>query len=118
MIAPFALLLAFQLVGEIISRFLAIPVPGPVIGLLMLFLATSRSTRLADFMRPCTSSLLSILSLLFVPVGVGVIEYPDLLREAGPALLLILVASTLAALTVTAMTFALVSRLTREKGGE
>jgi hypothetical protein len=39
MIAALTLLLVFQLVGEVIARALALPIPGPVIGMALLFLA-------------------------------------------------------------------------------
>ena len=39
MIAALTLLLVFQLAGEVIARALALPIPGPVIGMALLFLA-------------------------------------------------------------------------------
>jgi putative effector of murein hydrolase LrgA (UPF0299 family) len=106
----FALLLLCQSAGELLSRALHLPFPGPVVGLLLLLLALNwravqhRVGAVAEF-------LLAHLSLLFVPVGVGVMTHLDLLRQYGPRLLVVLVVSTWVALAVTA---ALLRALLRE----
>jgi hypothetical protein len=60
--------------------------------------------------------LLAALPLLFVPAGVGVVEYMGLLREQGLALAVALVVSTIATLLATLSVFLLVKRLTGAKG--
>ena len=62
------------------------------------------------------SGLLAALPLLFVPAGVGVVQYLGLLREQGLALAVALVVSTVATLLVTVGVFLLVKRLTGAKG--
>ena len=54
--------------------------------------------------------------LLFVPAGVGVVQYMGLLREQGLALAVALVVSTVATLLATVGVFLLVKRLTGAKG--
>ena len=60
--------------------------------------------------------LLAALPLLFVPAGVGVVQYMGLLREQGLALAVALVVSTIATLLATVGVFLLVKRLTGAKG--
>ncbi len=119
MIAAIAGLLTCQLVGEILVRALALPLPGPVagLGLLLAFLAwrgrgcTDRAEAIPRELGRVGDTLLRNLSLLFIPASVGVVQYLGLLkRYAGPIALAIFV-STLATLIVTAVTFRLVSRL-------
>ena len=72
MILHITVLLVFQLVGEVLSR-AALPVmPGPVLGLVLLLVAMVVFPRLAEAIRPTANGILSHLSLLFVPAGVGV----------------------------------------------
>ena len=112
MIHALLTILACQLAGEVAARLTGLPLPGPVIGLVLLVLLLSASTRLRGVVRPVAQGILGNLSLLFVPAGVGVIGHlPALAANAG-ALAVILIGSTAAAIAVGALTFAAVARLT------
>jgi holin-like protein len=121
MIRGFFILLAFQLVGEVAARGLGLQAPGPVIGLALLVVALSLYQRwrpldeeaLAESdLGKAARGLLAALPLLFVPAGVGVVQYMGLLREQGLALAVALVVSTVATLLATVGVFLLVKRLT------
>ncbi len=122
MIAALAALLGCQLAGEVLVRAFALPVPGPVAGLGLLFAALVARGRRAGLaaIKPgdvpielghVCDALLRNLSLLFIPASVGVIKYLDVLRDQAVPILLAIVLSTMLALIVTAVTFRLVSRL-------
>ena len=124
MVRGFFILLAFQLVGEVAARGLALPAPGPVIGLALLVIALSLYQRwrpldeealAASDLGHAARGLLAALPLLFVPAGVGVVQYLGLLREQGLALAVALVVSTVATLLATVGVFLLVKRLTGAK---
>jgi putative effector of murein hydrolase LrgA (UPF0299 family) len=97
-----AWLLALQSLGELLSRALALPFPGPVVGMLLLLPALSFAV-VRETVSVCASFLLSHLSLLFVPVGVGVMTHLDLLGQYGLRLLVVIVLSTWIGLGVTAL---------------
>jgi holin-like protein len=97
-----ALLLLFQAAGEAIAHATHLPLPGPVVGLVLMLPAL----QWAPIRRPvsaCADLLLGHLSLLFVPVGVGVITHLDLVARHGMALVVAIVASTWIGLAVTAL---------------
>ena len=94
-------LLALQSLGELLARGLALPFPGPVVGMLLLLIAL-RWPRVREPVAACADFLLAHLSLLFVPVGVGVMTHLPLLGEYGGRMLLVIVLSTWAGLAVTA----------------
>ena len=97
-----AWLLVFQSGGELLARGLTLPFPGPVVGmLLMLFALRWRVVR--EPVSLCADFLLSHLSLLFVPVGVGVMTHLSLVNQYGLRMLLVIVVSTLVGLAVTAL---------------
>jgi holin-like protein len=96
----FAILLVLQCLGETLSRLLRLPLPGPVVGMVLLLPALvwpAVRTPVAQ----CAEFLLSHLSLLFVPVGVGVITHLGLLGDYGGRMALVLVLSTWAGMAAT-----------------
>ena len=125
MIRGFFILLVFQLVGEVLARGLNLPAPGPVIGLALLVVALAVTRRWRPFdedqlaaseLGHAARGLLAALPLLFVPAGVGVVQYLGLLRDQGLALAAALVVSTVATLIATVGVFLLVKRLAGAKG--
>ncbi len=122
MIASLSVILICQLVGEVIVRALGVPVPGPVVGLALLFVVLITRDRFAVLARGplrdnavegTAKGLLAHLSLLFVPAGVGVVQQLDLIAQRGLAIFAILAASVLVTLVVTVGTFLITSRLMR-----
>ena len=104
-----ALLLLFQAAGEGLVRAFTLPFPGPVIGLVLL-LPALRWAPLREPVGACAELLLAHLSLLFVPVGVGIITHLALAAQFGWQLLLVIVLSTWAGLAVTALVLQMLLR--------
>jgi holin-like protein len=120
MIASLSLILLCQLAGEVAVRGLGIPMPGPVVGLVLLMgllLARDRFAMLArgplrqDGVETAAKNMLAHLSLLFVPAGVGVVQQLDLVAEHGLAITAVLAISVVITLLVTVATFLIASRL-------
>ena len=104
MIEALATLLIFQLVGETLTHGFGLPIPGPVIGMALLLVALSLRPNLLAKIRATGTTLLSHLSLLFVPAGVGVMVHFARLSEEGVAIVAAVVGSTLLAIVATAAT--------------
>jgi putative effector of murein hydrolase LrgA (UPF0299 family) len=124
MIASLSLILICQLVGEIIVRGIGLPLPGPVVGLVLLLailLMRDRYQMLArgplrdEGVESASKGMLAHLSLLFVPAGVGVIQQLDLLAQHGLAIFLVLIGSVLVTLVITAGAFLVASRMVARK---
>jgi putative effector of murein hydrolase LrgA (UPF0299 family) len=120
MIASLSLILLCQLAGEVFVRGLGLPMPGPVVGLMLLlvlllardhFAVLARGPLQGDGVESASRGLLANLSLLFVPAGVGVVQKLDLVAQHGIAFLGVLAISVMVTLLVTVATFLLVSRL-------
>ena len=127
MIAGLIVILLCQLIGEAVARGLAIPVPGPVIGMALLFVILIVRDRLkdrlpsdmqGDELEKTGQGLLAHLSLLFIPAGVGVVQNLGVFSQYGLALGAAIVVSSVLALVVTAFTFLFVARLMEPGGGE
>jgi len=106
-----ALLFLCQLVGEVFVVWSRLPLPGPVVGMLLLFVGLTLRGGIPDGLARVADGLLAHLSLLFVPAGVGVMLHLTMLRQDWLAISLALVLSTVATIAVTGlMTSALIRR--------
>lgn len=104
------LILCCQLAGELAVAATALPVPGPVCGMALLFAGLVIRGRLPDELAGVADALLTNLSLLFVPAGVGVMLHAGLLGREWLPIATALVISTLLAVGVTASLMAWLGR--------
>jgi holin-like protein len=115
MLAAITVLLVYQLIGETLVLALKLPVPGPVIGMLLLFLTLLVRGSAPESVRETAQGILQHLSLLFVPAGVGVmIHFTRVFNEWLP-ILVSLVISTILTIVVTAVTLRFLLRVNRGK---
>ena len=70
MLAAITVLLVCQLVGEIVIVAFGLPVPGPVVGMVLLFVYLILRRGVSEDLSNTSHGLLRHLSLLFVPAGV------------------------------------------------
>ena len=103
MLAAFAVLLIFQCLGEALTFLLSLPIPGPVVGMLLLFFVLLGSPALMATMEATANELLRHLALLFVPAGVGIIVSAHNVQGHWPAVICAILVSTLLTLVVTAL---------------
>jgi putative effector of murein hydrolase LrgA (UPF0299 family) len=113
MLGAFAILLIFQCLGEGVAFVTGLPIPGPVIGMLLLFAALVARPRLAEAVEGTAHELLRHLSLLFVPAGVGIVVAAANVSGYWLAIVVAVVVSTLLTLAVTAL---VLQALTRRAG--
>ena len=118
MLHALTLILVCQLIGEVSVLVTGLPVPGPVIGMLLLLGWLFLKGGVPESVGRVADTLLAHLSLLFVPAGVGVLVHWERLRGQGAAIAAALVLGTLITLAVTALTMAVVTRLTGRSGGD
>lgn len=105
MVGALATLVVCQLIGEILVHALHLPVPGPVLGLLLLVGVFALRGGPSKVMSSTADGILSNLSLLFVPAGVGIVQHGQRFLTQGPAIVLSLLGSSLLAIAVTAGAF-------------
>jgi holin-like protein len=105
-----AVLVVCQLAGEIAVAFAHLPIPGPVVGMALLFAYLVWNGRVPDGLGQVAEGLLSNLSLLFVPAGAGVMLHFRLLAGDWLPLGAALIVSTLLTIAVTALLMSLLSR--------
>ncbi len=115
---PFlTLLLVCQLAGEVVARLTGLPVPGPVVGLVLLFTGLAVRGRPAPALEQDADRLLAHLSLLFVPAGVGVVQYLGPLADQWLAVTVAVVGSAVAGIAATGLTLRLLARRAPARAG-
>jgi holin-like protein len=103
MLAALATLLVFQCLGEGVSYVFGLPVPGPVVGMLLLLGYLSLRPQSVPALEPTALEILRHLSLLFVPAGVGIMVSAKALSGDLVAVVVSIVLSTTLAIAVTAL---------------
>ncbi len=112
MIEWLAVLALCQLAGEVAVQAAHVPVPGPVMGMAILFAGLVWNGRVPEGLGKVADGLLLNLSLLFVPAGVGIMLHFKLLEGDWLPLSAGLIVSTLLTIGVTASLMAFLSRKT------
>ena len=102
MINTLVTLLVFQTIGEGISYALALPVPGPVIGMVLLFIYLAVKNDALAKLAPTSLELLKHLALLFVPAGVGIMVHAQRIADEWMPIVVALIISTIVSIAVTA----------------
>jgi len=105
LVAGLTWLLVCQCAGEAVARLAHLPVPGPVLGMAILFAGLRVRGRVPDALGLAADGLARHLSLLFVPAGVGVMLHAGRVAAEWLPIAVALVASTVLALAATALTF-------------
>jgi len=102
MLNTLALLLLYQLGGELIARLLGLPIPGPVIGMTLLLVTLLARGQVSHDTRSNVGAFLQHMSLFFVPAGVGVMVHLQRVATEWLPIIVSLVVSTFAGMAVTA----------------
>jgi len=112
LIVGMSILLGCQFLGEVISRALALPIPGPVLGMLILLIGLMVRGSVPGSLRMMGEGLLKYLTLLFVPAGVGLIQHFGLISREFWILAVTLVVSTAVTILVTSQALQRTARRT------
>ncbi len=110
MLPSLTILLLCQLAGEVIARLFKLPIPGPVIGMMLLFAGLVIRRGIPENLEKTGTTLLSHLSLLFIPAGVGVTVHLKLLADEWLPIAVALVVSTVITLAVTGLVMQALAR--------
>lgn len=106
-----ATLLMFQFAGEMIRAVIGLPVPGPVIGMVLLLVALLAKLPVPAGIHATSRKLLAYLGLLFVPAGAGVVTRLPTIGAHWLPILIAVVGSTIITMVITAVVMRGLERL-------
>ncbi|EON73118.1 CidA/LrgA family protein [Lysinibacillus sphaericus] len=109
-IVQIGILNIFYYMGVGIVTLLHLPLPGSVIGLLLLALSLHFKIIKVEYIQDGAGFLIGILTLFFIPATVGVIDYPELWSKTGLLIILAVIASTLVSIYITGLLSQLIER--------
>ncbi len=96
----FCIILAVSLVGELLNRFVPLPIPASVYGMVILFLALATGAIKLSHVRATGRFLIDILPLLFVAPAVGLVDSWATMQEFWLAVVVISLISTIFVIAV------------------
>ncbi|WP_187158467.1 CidA/LrgA family protein [Lactobacillus apis] len=96
------ILFVSQIISDLMPK--SFPVPTPVIGLVLLYVLLTTHVIKLEWVDSFGSALISLISFMFVPSGISLAANLKIMREQGVQLLIVIVASTIILLVVTAYT--------------
>ncbi|SNZ06305.1 CidA/LrgA family protein [Cohaesibacter gelatinilyticus] len=107
-----------QLAGEGLVTVFKLPIPGPVVGMALLFCGLMIKGGVPKELATVADTLLANLSLLFIPAGVGVMLHFRLIEAELVPITISVIGSTLLTIAVTALVMSWLgkSKPTSEKG--
>lgn len=111
MFKELSLLLLYSILGEGIRMFFHLPVPGSIIGILLLFLSFQTKILKPAAIEDTANFLLNHLTILFVPAGVGLMQYYGAIKYTWPILLGAVVICSLVSLVAVGKTAELVEKI-------
>jgi len=109
-IGTMTLILVCQLIGEIIVKLTNFPVPGPVIGMVILFCGLLLRRKMPPELETVSGFLHRYLPMLFVPAGVGVITSTDVIIRSWLPLSGAIVLGTAVTIAVTGVVMQFLNR--------
>ncbi len=104
------IVLIISFLGELISKFLNLPIPGNVLGMVILLILLSTGIVKLEMIEDLSNFLLSYLAFFFIPAGVGLINNLDLLKANWLSIFLICALSTIITMVVTGWTIQFIKR--------
>jgi holin-like protein len=110
MLKGMAILMAFQLTGELLAVGFRLPISGPIIGMALLLLWLQGNGRIESGVASASDALLANMAVLFVPVGVGAMAYGEIFRRHWMLITVAVVVGTVVTIATTALTARLLTR--------
>ena len=99
----FVILCAIQFACNMLIKFLNIPFPAPIMGIIVLFLLLQLNILKRDWMKDICELMLKYMPLLFVPLSVGIVAYYSIIEKNLIPILINVIGTTTLTLLLTAM---------------
>ena len=110
-----ALILGICYAGDLIHDYTGIPVPGNILGMLILLLLLCLKIVKLDQIREVSDFFLKRLSFFFLPPAIGLMLVGDDVKSQWPLLLFLCIVITIVTMVTTGWTIQLLSKKNKNK---
>lgn len=97
------IILLFVFLGEVLNKIVGIPIPGNILGMLLLLLSLLAGIVKLHQIEEVSRFLLDHMAILFIPAGVGLISVTGIIKDTWWILLLITISTTFLVMSVTGL---------------
>lgn len=104
LLRQFLIILIICVTGEILNKVVHIPLPGSIIGMILLFICLLFGVIKLEMIAEISKFLLDHLAFFFIPAGVGLIAYAGILKENLLPILVICFVTTFLVMIITGWT--------------
>lgn len=115
LLRQFGIIIGLFVIGELINKYLYIPIPGNIIGMLLLFVSLRLKIIKIEMIEEVSNFLLNHLAFFFIPPGVALIASLDKLSSIWIGFLVITIITTTIVMGVTGISVQQVLKRGREK---
>lgn len=111
------IILGIYLLGELLSKMLNLPVPGNILGMVILFILLCTKVVKVENISTVTNFLLDHLAFFFIPAGVGLMSSIGIIKSTWWQLIVVCLSTTIIIIGVTGIIVQVISRRTKQKNG-
>jgi holin-like protein len=115
LLRQFLIILIVCFTGEVLSKVVHIPLPGSIIGMILLFICLISGILKLEMIEEISKFLLDHLAFFFIPAGVGLLAYVGILKENLMPILVICFITTFLVMIVTGWTVQLIKERLNNK---
>ncbi len=110
LLRQFLIILTICVIGEVLNKVFHIPLPGSIIGMILLFIFLVTGIIKLEMIEEISKFLLDHLAFFFIPSGVGLLAYFGILKSNFIPIIVICVVTTIAVMLVTGATVQFIKR--------
>lgn len=107
------IILVIYLIGELLPKSLHLPVPGNILGMVILFILLFTKIVKVDNISTVTNFLLDHLAFFFIPAGVGLMASLGIIKATWWQLLIVCITTTIIIIGITGIVVQAISRRTK-----
>ena len=109
------IILGIYLLGELLSGALHLPIPGNILGMVILFILLCTKIIKVENIASVTMFLLDHLAFFFIPAGVGLMTSIGIIKSTWWQILIVCISTTIIMIGVTGIIVQTISRKTKDK---
>jgi holin-like protein len=110
------IILGIYLLGEFISQVLSLPIPGNILGMIILLILLWTKVVKLDQIETISNFLLDHLAFFFIPAGVGLMTSVGIIKDSWLKLIIVCIATTIIIIASTGLIVQYITRKNNKRG--